>query len=51
MLGSLIGKMLASKILATLGKTIFLSLLDSYVESTETTVDDRIRDDVRKALG
>lgn len=49
-MGDILGKMLASKLLAKLGKAIFLSLLDQYVESTETKVDDKLRDSLRVAL-
>ncbi len=50
MIGGLLAKLLASKLLATLGKSIFISLLEQYAESTETKVDDKLVAAVKAAL-
>jgi len=50
MIGTLLAKLLASRILATIGKTVFISLLEQYAESTETKVDDKLVASVKAAL-
>lgn len=49
-MGTLLGRMLASKLLARLGKAVFISLLEQYCESTDTKVDDKLVASVKAAL-